>query len=295
MSTTTLEPAAPSAADLASGKGHTDENFPVASVLIAAQHRPAVMAFYAFARAADDVADNPDAAPEHKLALLETMRATLAGESDADANALALRHIQTARGLSPLHGLDLLEAFRRDVTKLRYADWGELMDYCRYSAAPVGRFVLDVHGESRATWPANDALCSALQVINHLQDCAKDYRDLDRVYLPESELAAAGIGVEALRAQKASPALRQVICDLAGLTAVLLDQARPLAGQVRDSRLALEIAVIQRMAESLNAGLRRRDPLSERVHHSKPEVLGLAVSTALAFPFKRLLSRSRPL
>ncbi len=295
MSTITLEPPSPSAADLASGKGHTDENFPVASVLIAPQHRPPVMAFYAFARAADDVADNPDATPEHKLALLETMRATLAGESDADAKALALRHVQIERGLSPQHGLDLLEAFRRDVTKLRYADWGELMDYCRYSAAPVGRFVLDVHGESRATWPANDALCSALQVINHLQDCAKDYRDLDRVYLPQSELSAAEIGIETLGAQKASAALRQVISDLAGLTAVLLDQARPLSGQVRDGRLALEIAVIQRMAESLNAGLRRRDPLSERVHHSKPEVLGLALTTALAFPFKRLLGRSRPL
>jgi squalene synthase HpnC len=295
MSTMTLEPAAPTAADLASGKGHTDENFPVASVLIAPQHRPVVMAFYGFARAADDVADNPHAPPEQKLALLEAMRATLVGESDSDTKALALRNIQSRLGLSPQHGLDLLEAFRRDVTKLRYADWGELMDYCRYSAAPVGRFVLDVHGESQATWPANDALCTALQVINHLQDCAKDYRDLDRVYLPETELAAAGIGVEALAAPKASPALRQVIADLAGLTGVLLDQARPLAGQVRDGRLALEIAVIQRMAESLNAGLRRRDPLSERVHHSKPEVLGLALTTALAFPIKRLLSRSRPL
>jgi squalene synthase HpnC len=295
MSTMTLEKPTPSTTDLASGKGHTDENFPVASVLIAPQHRPAVMAFYGFARAADDVADNAQATPETKLSLLEAMRATLAGESDADAKALALRDVQTALGLSPQHGLDLLEAFRRDVTKLRYADWGELMDYCRYSAAPVGRFVLDVHGESRATWPANDALCAALQVINHLQDCAKDYRDLDRVYLPEDELAAAGIGVEALSAPKASEALRQVISDLAGLTGVLLDQARPLAGQVRDRRLALEIAVIQRMAESLNAGLRRRDPLSERVHHSKPEVLGLALTTAFVFPFKRLLSRTGPL
>jgi squalene synthase HpnC len=295
MSTMILEEAAPSAADLASGKGHTDENFPVASILIAPQHRPPVMAFYNFARAADDVADNPDAAPERKLALLETMRATLVGDSDADANALALRRVQIERGLSAQHGLELLEAFRRDVIKLRYADWDDLMDYCRYSAAPVGRFVLDVHGESHAAWPANDALCSALQVINHLQDCAKDYRDLDRVYLPESELAAAGVGLEALRAPKASPALRQVIADLAGLTDVLLDQARPLAGQVRDGRLALEIAVIQRMAESLNAGLGRRDPLSERVHHSKPEVLGLVLTTALAFPFKRLAGRSRPL
>ena len=92
------------------------------------------------------------------------------------------------RGFSDQHALDLLEAFRRDVTKLRYRDWDDLMDYCRYSAMPVGRFVLDVHGESPDTWPANDALCAALQIINHLQDCAKDYRDLDRVYIPQAAL-----------------------------------------------------------------------------------------------------------
>ena len=103
------------------------------------------------------------------------------------------------------HALDLLEAFRRDVTKLRYADWAELMDYCRYSAAPVGRFVLDVHGEPSTLWPANDALCSALQVINHLQDCAKAYRAIDRVYLPLDTLEANGTGVEALTAAQAGP------------------------------------------------------------------------------------------
>ncbi len=180
------------ASALASGKGHTDENFPVASFLVAPQHRAAILAFYRFARVADDVSDNPDAAPHEKLAHLAIMRGTLAGERDDNPEALALREVQQARGLTAQHGLDLLEAFRRDVTKLRYADWADLMDYCRYSASPVGRFVLDVHGESGDTWPANDALCAALQVINHLQDCGKDYRDLDRVYIPQDRLKAAG-------------------------------------------------------------------------------------------------------
>ena len=171
-------------AQLQSGKGHTDENFPVASVLIAPQYRPPVMAFYKFVRAADDVADNASAPPEEKLALLEQMRASLVGESDFVPEGVALRTILAERGLDPDHALDLLEAFRRDCTKLRYRDWDDLIDYCRYSAMPVGRFVLDVHGESRELWPANDALCAALQVINHLQDCAKDYRELDRVYIP---------------------------------------------------------------------------------------------------------------
>ena len=275
------------ASDLASGKGHTDENFPVASVLLAPHNRAPILAFYRFARTADDVADNAGASPSEKLALLEAMRATLAGERDDNPQALALRQVQQARGLDARHGLDLLEAFRRDVTKLRYADWTELMDYCRYSAAPVGRFVLDVHGESRTTWPANDALCSALQVVNHLQDCGKDYRELGRVYVPEDHLRDAGVTVEALGEAKASPALKSVIADLAARTGGLLDQSRPFAAMIGDGRLRLEVAVIQRLAEDLNRRLRLRDPLSERVHHSKPEAAALALAAAVALPFRR--------
>ncbi|WP_174300888.1 squalene synthase HpnC [Caulobacter sp. S45] len=275
------------ASALASGKGHTDENFPVASLLVAPQNRAPILAFYRFARTADDVSDDPHATPHEKLAHLAIMRGTLAGERDDNPEALALRQVQQARGITPQHGLDLLEAFRRDVTKLRYADWADLMDYCRYSAAPVGRFVLDVHAESRETWPANDALCSALQVINHLQDCGKDYRDLDRVYIPQDHLQAAGIGVEALAEPKAPLALKSLIADLAGRTAVLLGQSRPFAGMIRDGRLRLEVAVIQRLAEDLSRRLSVRDPLSERVHHSKAEAAALALTAAIALPFRR--------
>ena len=266
--------------DLASGKGHKDENFPVASFIIKPRHRAAVMAFYSFARKADDIADHETETPARKLALLETMRATLAGETDADPEALALRQAQTDRGLSSEHGLDLLEAFRRDVTKTRYADWAELMDYCRYSAMPVGRFVLDVHEEDRSLWPANDALCAALQVINHLQDCAKDYAALDRVYVPKDALAAAGLDASVLAEPKAPAALRAVIADLACRTWGLLDQSRPFARGIKDARLAFEVAAIQRLAEDLTKKLMRRDPLSERVHHTKPEMLGLLALAA---------------
>jgi squalene synthase HpnC len=223
-----------------------------------------------------------------KLTLLEAMRATLAGESDADAEALALRYAQDARGLSSEHGLDLLEAFRRDVTKTRYADWPELLDYCRYSAMPVGRFVLDVHGEDHALWPANDALCAALQIINHLQDCAKDYAALDRVYIPKDTLAAAGLDASVLAEPKAPPALRALIAELAGRTWALLDRSRPFAAGVKDARLAYEVAAIQRLAEDLTRKLMRRDPLSERVHHTKPEMLGLLALAAK----DRLLGRA---
>jgi squalene synthase HpnC len=277
-----------SVAELQSGKGHKDENFPVASFLIAPKHRPPVMAFYNFVRAADDVADSPTAAPRDKLALLEQMRASLMGESDAVPQGVKLRNMLAAHGLSPVHALDLLEAFRRDCTKLRYADWDDLIDYCRYSAMPVGRFVLDVHGESQALWPANDALCAALQIINHLQDCAKDYRELDRVYIPEPMLAAAGIGAEALAAAAANPALAGVISALARKNAQLLDVSRPFARAVRNGRLALEVDLIQTLADDLNTLLMNRDPLSQTVHHSKVDIAALFVKRFPAFALMRL-------
>jgi squalene synthase HpnC len=266
---------------LASGKGHKDENFPVASVLLKAEHRAPVMAFYHFARAADDVADNPAATPPEKLALLGAMRATILGHGDAEPTALALRETMTEHGLSSDHATDLLVAFARDCTVDHYDDWPALMEYCRYSAMPVGRYVLDVHGEDHATWAASDALCAALQVINHVQDCGKDYRAIQRVYLPRDILAHHGARVEDLGGAAATPALRAVIVDMATRTDDLLAQSAGFSRQIRDRRLAAEVAIIHRLAVSLNARLKRRDPLSQRVHHRAPEALGLAALAAV--------------
>jgi hydroxysqualene synthase len=277
-----------SVAELQSGKGAKDENFPVASVLIAPRNRPPVLAFYNFVRAADDVSDSAAVSADEKLVLLEQMRASLLGDSDAVPEGVALRTICAERGLTNQHALDLLEAFRRDCTKLRYADWDDLIDYCRYSAMPVGRFVLDVHGESRDLWPANDALCAALQVINHLQDCAKDYRELNRVYIPEPMLAAAGTGVEALAQPHASPALAGVIAALARKNADLLGISAGFARGIRDTRLALEVDLIQTLAQDLNTLLMTRDPLSQPVHHSKTDVLGLFLKRLPGFALMRL-------
>jgi len=246
------------------------------------------MAFYRFARVADDVADNAAAPPTAKLALLEDMRACLVGEANGSPEATALREVLAERGLSNRHALDLLAAFRQDVTKQRYADWNELLDYCRHSAMPVGRFVLDVHGESKDTWPANDALCAALQIINHLQDCAKDYRELGRVYIPLDLMERASLSIVSLALDKSSLALRGVIAELAGRTQELLATARPLASQIRNRRLSLEVSVIQTLAEDLNARLLTRDPLSERVHHDRSEMPGLLLRSVGHFVSARL-------
>jgi hydroxysqualene synthase len=265
------------AAEARSGKGHRDENFPVASRLIHPRYRAPILAFYEFVRTADDIADHATLAPQEKLALMARLEATLLGRSDDDPVGVALRAQLAARQLSPRHAQDLLTAFRMDVTKLRYHDWDDLIGYCTYSAMPVGRFVLDVHGESRALWGANDALCAALQIINHLQDCGKDYRDLDRVYIPLDVLAEAGAKVEDLRADRASTPLISVIHKLARRTGDLLCDSRVFAPGIKDTRLALEVAVIQTFAERLAGVLSRRDPLSQRVHLGKAGVVGFGL------------------
>ena len=260
-----------------SGKGAGDENFPVASLLIARRLRPHVMRFYAFARAADDIADNTDLAPDEKVRRLDLFESGLAAEATSPEVAVRLRDSLAETGVTDRHARDLLAAFRQDAIKLRYADWGELMDYCAVSAHPVGRYVLDLHGEDPATHAPSDALCAALQVLNHLQDCGEDRLRLDRVYLPEDWLAEAGTDVTALDLEAATPGLRQVLDRCLDGCDELLDRAEPLARQVRARRLASEVAVIQRLARRLAARLRREDPLAGRVRHSRIDLAaGLA-------------------
>ena len=249
-----------------SGKAARDENFPVGSWLIRAELRPHVHAFYRFAREADDVADNPALGPEEKIRRLDRMGEVLEGARGEDAPAArAMRDSLIETGVTAQHCHDILRAFRLDATKLRYRDWDDLMGYCRYSASPVGRQVLDLHGESRYTWPPNDALCSALQVLNHLQDCVADRRDLDRVYLPTEVLERFGSRIEDLDLPAATPSLRATLDHLLDRTAELVREARGLPPRVVAPGLRRETAVIVSLAERLTARLRRGDPVAGRV------------------------------
>jgi len=250
----------------ASGKGSGDENFPVGSLLIAAPLRPHVHAFYRFARNADDVADATDLTPAEKLVRLDRMAAVLDGADGAEAPAAAaMRTSLQSSAIDPIHCHELLDAFRQDATKTRYADWSELMAYCRLSAAPVGRYLLDLHGESRDTWPASDALCTALQVINHLQDCAEDYKDLDRVYIPCDWMAEDGTGAEDLSQPAATAGLRRTLSRAVAATRPLVEQAQNLPRGVKDRGLRAESAVIVALADRLLGRLGREDPLAKRV------------------------------
>ena len=263
--------------EVEASKDDRGENFPVASVLIAPRHRGPVLAFYRFARAADDIADSATLPADEKVRRLDLFEATLLGRSDEVEAALPLRASLAKTGITPRHAQDLLVAFRMDATKLRYATFDDLQTYCRYSAAPVGRYVLDVHGEAESTWPACDALCAALQIINHLQDCGKDYREIDRVYVPADVMARHGADVTMLGETAAPVPLRASLHEVAERNAALLKQGRRFSPQVRDWRLRLETAIIGKLAAKLNGRLLERDPLSEKVHLSKPAALWQAV------------------
>ena len=249
-----------------SGKGRSDENFPVGSFLIRRDLRRHVHAFYRFARNADDIADNPTLAAQEKIKRLDRLEQVLDGAPGDDSPAaIAMRASLMETGITFQHCRDILRAFRLDATKLRYEDWADLMEYCRYSASPVGRQLLDLHGESHETWWPSDALCSALQVLNHLQDCAEDHRNLDRVYLPRRDLDACGATVAELQAPQASRGLRCVLDRLLDGTDRLIEQARQLPPRVKSTGLRRECAVIVNLAERLSRHLRRGDPLAMRV------------------------------
>ena len=281
------------ASELRSGKTHRDENFPVASWIIHPRHRALILAFYNFVRTADDIADHATLGAPEKLAYLDLLETELLGQGETQPEAVNLRRALAQRSMPPRHALDVLIAFRMDVTKLRYENWDEVIHYCRYSAMPVGRFMLDIHGESTSTWAASDALCAGLQINNHLQDCGKDYRDLNRVYLPRDALQAAGASVEALGREKAPDALLQCLHSLAVRTQSLLDESKSLSAEVKDVRLGVEISVIQAFADRIVRLLKVRDPLSERVHLTPVELLAFSLG-GVASEIIRRASGRRP-
>lgn len=257
-----------------SGKDTAYENFPVGSWLLPARTRPHVKVFYDFARAADDIADNPQLEPDDKVSRLDGFEEVLLGRlpgGEALAKARRMRESLAETGVDPRHCVDLLAAFKLDATKLRYADWDDLMGYCILSAAPVGRYLLDLHGGSRDGYGPSDALCMALQMINHLQDCQDDYRCLNRVYLPLDWMEECGAAAEDLDATATSPAMAKVFEHVTAGIEDLMKTARALPGGLSSRRLAMESKAIIGIAERLTELLESRDILNRRVELSKAE------------------------
>jgi squalene synthase HpnC len=264
-------------AETASGKDAAYENFPVGSWLLPAALRPHIAAYYAFARAIDDIADSPDLGADEKVRQLDEFEAVVTGRGSGGAahrTAQVMRDSLVETAIPSAHCVDLITAFKRDTTKLRYRDWDDLMGYCLLSAAPVGRYLLDLHGGSADGYGPSDALCKALQVINHLQDCKDDYQTLDRVYLPGDWMAEAGVVAEDLNREQSTPGLRRVLDRCLDDTEALMIEARRLPGGLKSRRLAMESAAIIEIAGRLIGCLRDGDPLGpERIKLTKPGYL----------------------
>ena len=273
------------------GTEAASENFPVGSWLLPARLRLHVFTFYNFARAADNIADSADLAPGDKIHHLERFERILLGKEEDPGGygvVTAMQGSLAATRITSRHCLDLLAAFRQDATKDRYEDWADLIGYCRLSAAPVGRYMIDLHGGTVSGYGASDSLCMALQILNHIQDCGDDYRTLNRIYLPGDWMSEVGLNGDELAAEQCSPALRQVL-DWA-LTGVgnLLADSPAMIGELKSTRLALESSVIIAIANALNKKLARNNPLNRRVVLDKRELMMSTTSGIVAGIWARL-------
>jgi hydroxysqualene synthase len=238
------------------------ENFPVASRLLPRRLREPIAVIYAFARTADDYADEGDHAPAERLALLDQYRvqldATLGGATPADPVFIALRDVITKHTLPPQLFHDLLSAFRSDVTTPRYANFVELLNYCRHSANPVGRLLLHLYG---AATPANlkrsDAVCTALQLINFYQDLAQDIDENNRIYIPLDELARFAVTEDDFRLHRDSAPLRALLDYQIDQARTMMLSGAPL-GNVLRGRIGFELRLV------IHGGLRVLDRLQQR-------------------------------
>jgi squalene synthase HpnC len=254
------------------------ENFPVASWLCPAALRPAVAAIYGFARTADDIADEGEAAPATRLTDLAAYRADLvavaAGHAPSPRWQAVFESLRTAIerfGLPVTLLVDLLGAFEQDVVKQRYADRSELLDYCRRSANPVGRLLLHLYGVTDAdSLRRSDNICTALQLANFWQDLSVDI-PRGRLYVPASDCAAHDIDVETLAAVRGATRLDALILAEVFWARSLMTEGAPLVHRV-PGRAGWELRLV------VQGGLRILDKvqlLGAAALHTRPRLRGL--------------------
>ncbi|WP_132971889.1 squalene synthase HpnC [Thiogranum longum] len=258
------------------------ENFPVASFLLPRRLRDPVAAIYAFARRADDIADEGDADEAERLLQLEEMGQALQlieqGTPPPQPLYTALADTIENHALPVALFQDLLSAFRQDVTRKRYANFGELMDYCRRSANPVGRLLLHLNRQvDERKFARSDAICSALQLINFLQDIHQDYQENDRIYLPQDEMQRFSVTEDTIRDRRNSFELKELIRFQVRRADKLLRAGSPL-GQQLGGRFGLELRTIilggARVLEKLYA----QDDVFARPRLDRKERIGILFS-----------------
>ena len=266
------------------------ENFPVASWLLPARLRPPVEAIYAFARGADDIADEGHADAAARLRALDVYEQSLVAIARGETPAhppfpeLAAAVRAHALPLSPLH--DLLSAFRQDVTTTRYPTYSDLLAYCRRSANPIGRLLLTLYrADSDANIAASDAICTGLQLTNFWQDVASDWQR-GRIYVPEEDLARFAVAETQIAEGRADAHWRALLAFETARTRALLESGRPLT-RALSPRIALELRTI--IAGGLRV-LHRIDAVGGDVFHHRPQLTArdwMAVGFRAVVPQRR--------
>ena len=279
--------------EISSGKNISYENFPVASWLLPKALRLHIITFYNFARAADDIADAVDINPYEKTRKLNQFSDGITKtnpEHTSPLPALKMAESLQKTNISSGYCLDLLAAFKQDVTKNRYQNWEELIDYCHLSAAPVGRYMINLHGgfrdQTSHDYKGSDALCIALQILNHLQDCREDFELLNRVYLPLDIIKAHNVTLDHLIADEAPPELRDCLNDILDYVDALIDTSQDFPSKLDNLWLGMESQIIINVAVQLSKKLRKYDPIKSRVKISKLNYIRCFVSGSLKVLFR---------
>ena len=255
-----------------------DENFPVGR-LVSPKLRPVVQAYYAAARKADDIADAPNLSDAQKLLLLNEEEKNFFAVNDTVAGDLG--RIFVGENLDCHLYTDLLEAFRRDAKNTPIEIWEQLLDYCKYSAAPVGRFMLAIHDESAAAYLPAETLCAVLQITNHLQDMKTDACTLRRCYLPTQMMNKYGVEFTDICLSKATPALQALIKDITIRLKAMLKDAKILFSLVQSRRLKAELGVIFSLTNSMLKKIEKGDVLASEIKLSRWDWLKALVTGTL--------------
>ncbi len=253
------------------GKTDKDESFPVAMFFLPKSARRLVLAFYKLAREADDIADHPTLPGPEKVRQLAALDEVLAGGAETAGTENASRYLRAIVGTNiPVeHPRHLLIAFTRDSKRNRCHDWEDLIEYCRFSANPVGRFLLDLLGAKPEARAASDHLCTALQILNHMQDVKADYLHLDRIYLPQDWMIEAGVNEADLKADSSTHDLRHLIDRVLDKTEQHLTAAEALPGLVTSLGLRMQAGTTLAVSWRLLHLLKNNDPLCRPIKLSK--------------------------
>lgn len=254
-------------------KNKHQENFPVGMMLFNKEKRQIVNNYYQFARYADDIADNPDIKPQKKVEKLYELEDIFLRNKPYKGQklkfAVNLRTEFDRFGLATSAATDLLIAFRKDSMGFDYQTWGQLVDYCKYSAAPVGRFMLAIHNENPSTYLPATALCIALQIVNHIQDIKYDDEVLKRLYLPADMMKKYNVSKEDLLKDKSTLGLKKLIEKIMDLTCGLLKDGSVLPEIIRSRSLRAEVCIILSLTNIMIKKILKGDVLAQQIKLSK--------------------------